>query len=110
MLPMECPSCSSSTHRAAITNGLLPDQIVRKRVCADCGHRWFTVEVQVPDYLIGWSVDHQKKPVLRAPMELSTGYTKQRIGHIEAKDQIAALREAAQRKSERADRRHRRAG
>ncbi len=106
MLPMECQRCRSTNHRAAVTNGLLPDQIVRKRVCADCGHKWFTVEVTVPDYLVGWSALHQKKPVLRAPVELKTGHTQQRVGHVEAQDQIAPLLEANRRRAEAAERRY----
>lgn len=71
MLPMECPRCRSTAHRTTATNGLLPDQIVRRRVCADCGHAWFTVEVAVPDEVVGWSALHQNRPVLREPVELT---------------------------------------
>ena len=72
---------------------------MRKRVCEACGHAWFTVELVVPSYAVGWSVAHQRKPVLRAPVEL-------KAAHMEAKDQIAALRAAAERKSAEADRRY----
>ena len=65
MLPMECPRCRSTNHRTSSTNGLLPDQIVRRRVCSACGHAWFTVEVVVPDGAVGWSALHQHRPVLR---------------------------------------------
>lgn len=100
MLPMDCPACSHSIHRAASTNGRLPDQIVRRRVCQGCGHAWFTVEAMVPSYAVGWSPAHQRKPVLRASVELN-------VTHIEAKDQLAALREASERRSAEADERHR---
>ena len=82
-----------------MTNSHPEDQIVRKRVCEACGHAWFTVELVVPSYAVGWSVAHQRKPVLRAPVEL-------KAAHMEAKDQIAALRAAAERKSAEADRRY----
>jgi hypothetical protein len=82
-----------------VTNSHPTDQIVRKRVCEACGHVWFTVELVVPSYAVGWSVAHQRKPVLRAPVEL-------KATHMEAKDQIAALRAAAERKSAEADRRY----
>lgn len=62
---MQCPRCSSSRHRAGATNGLVPDQIVRRRSCLDCGYAWFTVEVAVPHEAVGWSAVHHQKPVLR---------------------------------------------
>ena len=86
MLPMQCPKCSSETIRAPITNNRLPDQVVRRRQCADCGHKWFTVEVTVPDYAVGWSVAHGHKPVLRVPLELSAGHTKLRVEAVEERD------------------------
>ena len=112
MLPMICPQCSYSRHRAAVTNGHADDQIVRKRVCEACCHAWFTVEVIVPSYAVGWSAAQQRKPVLRTPMELSadgTGFGERviiPIQHEEAKDQLAPLREANARKSAAADARY----
>jgi hypothetical protein len=76
MVPMNCPSCQHGRHRAAITNSHLPDQIVRKRVCEACGHAWFTVELEVSRYAIGWSALHQNKPVVRVPLELTTGHVR----------------------------------
>lgn len=86
MLPMNCPKCSSSALRVPITNNRLADQVVRRRQCADCGHRWFTVEMTVPDYAVGWSATHLRKPVLRVPLELSTGHTKLRVEAVEERD------------------------
>ena len=74
MMPMQCPKCSHNRHRAAIVNGLLADQVVRKRVCGECGHKWFTVEAEVSRYSIGWSSEHQNKPVLRVPVTLELGF------------------------------------
>ena len=84
MLPMKCPHCCSKNHRVPATNGQLDDQIVRKRVCGDCGHAWFTVEVEVPKYAVGWSAGLQRKPVLRVPAEVTTGMV--RIGGAQVED------------------------
>ena len=107
MLPMICPQCSHNDHRATATNSKLDDQIVRRRVCQSCGHAWFTVEVPVPNYAVGWSKGHLRKPVLRVPLDLQAAHTRLRVGHVEAKDQLAALREASERRSAEADERHR---
>jgi transcriptional regulator NrdR family protein len=106
MLPMICPQCSHNDHRATATNSKLDDQIVRRRVCQSCGHAWFTVEVLVPNYAVGWSKGHLRKPVLRVPLDLQAAHTRLRVGHVEAKDQLAALREASERKSAAADERY----
>ena len=97
---MQCPKCCSSAIRAPITNNMLEDQVVRRRQCADCGHKWFTVEVTVPDYAVGWSAAMLRKPVLRAPVTVTAK-------HQEAKDRLALLREARERQSAAADLRHR---
>ena len=70
---MQCPKCSHYRHRAAITNSRVLDQVVRKRICEECGHAWFTVEAEVSRYSIGWSSAHQNKPVLRVPVTLQLG-------------------------------------
>jgi hypothetical protein len=82
-----------------VTNSHPEDQIVRKRVCEACGHVWFTVELVVPSYAVGWSVAHKRKPVLRAPVEL-------KAAHMEPKDQLAGLRAANERRSKEADERY----
>ena len=74
MMPMQCPKCSHNRHRAAITNSRMPDQVVRKRVCEACSHVWFTVEAEVSRYSIGWSAEHDNKPVLRVPVTLQLDY------------------------------------
>lgn len=100
---MKCPECSGEEIRIPITNNRLADQTMRKRQCVACGHAWFTVELAVPNYAVGWSLEHKRKPVLRVPMELQAGATRLRVTYVEAKDRIEALREANRRKSERAD-------
>jgi len=102
-----CPKCRSKAVRVPITNNLLDDQVMRRRICMDCSHKWFTVEVAVPDYAVGWSAAHMSKPVLRIPMELSAGATRLRVEHVEAQDQVEVLQKANRRKSELADARHR---
>lgn len=97
---MRCPKCCSGAIRVPITNNQLDDQVVRKRVCLDCGHKWFTVEVSVPNYAVGWSAAMLRKPVLRAPVTVTAK-------HQEPKDQLAPLREASERRSREADLRHR---
>lgn len=75
MLTMQCPSCRGRNYRAVITNNLFEGQTVRKRRCVDCGHIWFTVELEVSRYAIGWSHQHESKPVLRVPVELTPELT-----------------------------------
>ena len=106
MLPMKCTLCGSTELRTPITNNQLADQTMRKRRCAACGHVWFTVELAVPNYAVGWSLEHKRKPVLRVPLELAAGHMRTRISHVEPKDSIEALHEANRLKSERADRLH----
>lgn len=84
---MKCPSCRGTDYRAVITNNLFEDQTVRKRKCAECGHVWFTVELLVPSYAVGWSHDHMRKPVLRTPVQLT-------VAHVEPKDCVEALQTA----------------
>lgn len=86
MMPMQCPECSSTNHRVPVTNGQLADQIVRKRACNDCGHIWFTVEVAVPKYAVGWASGLQRKPVLRVPVDVTTGRVAMRATHVEEID------------------------
>lgn len=89
-----------------MTNGKLPDQTVRKRACESCGHVWFTVEVVVPNYAIGWSHKHLRKPVLRTPMELHAEHVRLRVSHEEAGDQLEPLRRHRERLSAEADKRY----
>lgn len=85
MLPMKCPQCGSRAYRAVITNNLIDSQTIRKRRCQSCGHIWFTVELTVPDYAMGWSHKHEGKPVLRMAIPLIPE-------HIEVQDTSDNLR------------------
>lgn len=96
---MQCPKCAHDRSRAPSTNSQLIDQTVRKRVCEACGHVWFTVEVPVPSYAVGWS-GSSGKPVLRAPLTVKAGHTQIGLSHEEAKDQVASLAEGSRRRWE----------
>jgi hypothetical protein len=72
----------------------MADQTVRKRACDNCGNVWYTVEVTVPSYAVGWSARHSRKPVLRVPIDVTVGHTRMRASHEEASDQLAPLLEA----------------
>lgn len=80
MLPMICPRCSSKRHCALATNSQMPEQTVRQRLCTDCAHRWYTVEVTVPNTAIGWEAAQraQSKPVLREAVRVELLGTERR--------------------------------
>lgn len=62
----------------------------------------------VPSYAVGWSPAHQRKPVLRMPVDVKTGYTRLRLRHEEAQDPRDNLtQEGNERSSAQADARHR---
>lgn len=66
---------------------------MRRRYCADCCHKWYTVEVSVPDYAVGWCSESNNKPVLRVPMELDAGFTPTRVSHVPEQDAREKFRE-----------------
>ena len=78
-----------------MTNGHLPHEVVRKRVCGSCGHAWFTVEMAVPDYAIGWSDRHQHKPVLRTRLTLEPSF----VEAADVMENLAKANAAIQRKT-----------
>jgi hypothetical protein len=92
---MNCPNCRSKNHRIPVTNGHLPNEVVRKRVCSDCNTLWFTVEVRVPDYAIGWSDHHQHKPVLRTSITLEPSF----VEAADVMDNLAKANAAIQKKA-----------
>ena len=59
----------------------MANQTVRKRVCRDCGNIWFTAEIIVPSFAVGWSPIGKggSKPVVRVPMDVT-------LEHIETDD------------------------
>jgi hypothetical protein len=103
---MNCPQCSHDRSRAPSTNSQPAEHTLRKRLCEACGHVWFTAEVPVPSYAVGWQ-GSSGKPVLRAPLTVKAGRTEIGLSHEEGKDQIALLQEANERRSRASDTRHR---
>jgi hypothetical protein len=59
----------------------MPTQTVRKRVCASCGEIWFTAEIIVPSFAVGWSAPQGHKPVLRVPLDVT-------LQHVEPADMV----------------------
>jgi transcriptional regulator NrdR family protein len=51
---MNCPECSAPAHRILQVNNTRADRTVRQRSCRECGHRWFTVELEVSKYAVYW--------------------------------------------------------
>jgi len=103
---MNCPQCSHDRSRAPSTNSQPAEHTLRKRLCEACGHVWFTAEVPVPSYAVGWQ-GSSGKPVLRAPLTVKAGRAEIVLSHEEGKDQIALLQEANERRSIASDARHR---
>lgn len=92
---MNCRICGSKNNRTPVTNGHLPEEVVRKRVCVACGHAWFTVEMTVPVHAIGWSDRHQGKPVLRMPLTLEPSF----IEPADVMENLAKANAAIQKKA-----------
>ena len=51
---MNCPNCDSREIRALTSKRDTIESIVRRRRCGDCGHNWWTVEVELPPGSIKW--------------------------------------------------------
>ena len=57
---MRCPSCDSPSHqtRVVLTTRTQEDQVVRRRHCKACDHRWYTIqgkEQLLDGVAINWS-------------------------------------------------------
>jgi C4-type Zn-finger protein len=54
-----CPECGSAQTSVISKTPMIDDQILRRRSCVDCGHRWYTVQppedIVPPNYRITWS-------------------------------------------------------
>ena len=94
---MNCPECGSKDNRTLITNGHLPDEVVRRRVCGSCKHAWYTVEMRVPHHARGWCERHtnQSKPVLRMALTLQPSF----VEPADVMDNLAKANAAIQRKA-----------
>ncbi len=45
-----CPNCKGNSARVVLTKKTEEGQIIRRRVCHNCGHRWYTL--QYPEVVI----------------------------------------------------------
>ena len=51
---MRCPKCGAQDQKVPDTNSSDDQKTIRRRICKECGHAFFTVEVIVPDDSITW--------------------------------------------------------
>jgi transposase-like protein len=51
---MNCPNCDSREIRVLTSKRDTNESILRRRRCGDCGHNWWTVEVELPLGSIKW--------------------------------------------------------
>lgn len=68
-----CPKCGGPTTVVSNFNTENTDEIVRRRRCKDCGHRWYTIQERerlLESYRIAWHSKSGNKRIirLRAPM------------------------------------------
>lgn len=61
---MQCPECGSSRVGVYRTCHDTLESVLRQRKCAVCGHKFFTVEVELPD--VG-AKHNSKKQMQRLP-------------------------------------------
>ena len=59
---MNCPSCGSPDVRVYKTQRDTESSIMRNRACPNCGHRWYTIEVQLPPGGAMWVDRKLKRP------------------------------------------------
>jgi transcriptional regulator NrdR family protein len=45
---MNCPSCDTDKHRVLQTRQETSESTIRHRICRNCGHEFYTVEVDLP--------------------------------------------------------------
>ena len=52
-----CPECASNSARVVLTKKTKEAQIVRRRRCDSCGHRWYTLqypEINISEEEVYW--------------------------------------------------------
>jgi transcriptional regulator NrdR family protein len=55
---MNCPSCDHSNLKVVATKYAGTGEIIRRRWCKDCGHRWYTV--QRPEQIVAnWQISYE---------------------------------------------------
>lgn len=51
---MLCPACAGPKIRCLQTRQESAEATIRQRICRDCGHEWFTLEVDLPPGAVSW--------------------------------------------------------
>ena len=51
---MNCPKCNHGTVFVLQSNTTKPNHTTRQRVCNDCKHKWFTVELTIESWAVKW--------------------------------------------------------
>jgi len=51
---MNCPKCNHGTVFVLQSNTTKPNHTTRQRVCNDCKHKWFTVELEIESWAVKW--------------------------------------------------------
>lgn len=51
---MNCPKCNHGTVFVLQSNTTKPSHTTRQRVCDDCKHKWFTVELEIESWAVKW--------------------------------------------------------
>ena len=51
---MNCPACAHDKHRVLQTRRESPETTIRQRICRECGHAWFTLEIDMPPESVAW--------------------------------------------------------
>jgi transcriptional regulator NrdR family protein len=71
---VQCPKCGSSRLGVYRTCHDTAESVLRQRKCAVCGHKFFTVEVELPDGAAKHARDKQEK-LQRLPGFLRVGFS-----------------------------------
>jgi transcriptional regulator NrdR family protein len=51
---MFCPVCATAKIRVLQTRKEGAEATIRQRICRECGHEWFTLEVDLPPGSVSW--------------------------------------------------------
>lgn len=73
---MNCPKCDHDSVFVLQSNTMKPNHTTRQRECKDCKHKWFTIELEVASWAVGWEKlksGFGGKPTLRVPVLLFYG-------------------------------------
>ena len=73
---MNCPKCNHDTVFVLQSNTMRPNHTTRQRVCNDCKHKWYTIELEIESWAVGWEKLNLRfggKPTVRVPVSLFYG-------------------------------------